>query len=84
MAIWLGLAGAVALTLTSLWFRIGTHLVTVVHEAGHALAVSLSNGRVVAIRIDADGSGATHSTGSGEAEVPVTLAGPTSRSRRRD
>ena len=56
---WIGVAAAVVLTFTPLWRSIGTHLVTVVHEGGHALVSGLSSGRVRSIRIDRDGTGRT-------------------------
>lgn len=72
---WIGLAVALALTATPLWRSIGTHVVTVVHEGGHALLAGLSSGRVHSIRIDRDGTGRTVSTPGLRNGVAKAMAG---------
>lgn len=72
---WIGLAVALALTATPLWRSIGTHVVTVVHEGGHALLSGLSSGRVHSIRIERDGTGSTVSTSGLRNGVSQAMAG---------
>lgn len=71
------LAAAIALgALLAVWRRSRTladPLVTVAHEAGHAVAAMLTRGKVHRIHIHADGSGATWS--SGGYSPLVSLAG---------
>lgn len=58
-------------------YRLVRHLVTVVHEAGHALVAVLSGRRLSGIRLHADTSGLTVSRGRprGPGMVATLLAG---------
>ncbi|HEY6744814.1 MAG TPA: M50 family metallopeptidase [Mycobacteriales bacterium] len=59
----IAVAVAVGVTATPLWRSIGTHVVTVVHEGGHALVVGRSSGsQVGSIRVNRDGTGSTKAT----------------------
>lgn len=59
MAGWVGMTGALVLTLTGLYPTVGTHLLTLAHEAGHALIAVLTDGRGIGVRIDRRGGGST-------------------------
>lgn len=67
-------AALVLLPLTWQWAR---HVVTLVHEAGHAGVAAVTGRRVSAIRLHADTSGITESIGrpSGPGMVATALAG---------
>jgi hypothetical protein len=69
----LGFLIAVLLTATPLFGVVGTHVVTVTHEGGHALVGSLTGGQVRSVRVQRDGGGETLSSGS--RRVPTALAG---------
>lgn len=58
-------------------YRLARHLVTVVHEAGHALVAVLSGRRLTGIRLHADTSGVTVSRGRarGPGMVATLVAG---------
>lgn len=67
---------AVGLTATPLWRSIGTYVVTVVHEGGHALVAGLSSGsRVRSIRVNRDGTGSTEATDRVGNGVAFLMAG---------
>ena len=62
---WIWLTGLVALALVAFrpaW-RIARHLVTIVHEGGHAIAAMLTGRRLRGIRLHSDSSGVTLSRG---------------------
>lgn len=73
------LLGVVALVLT--WspsgYRLVRHLVTLVHEAGHALVAALAGRRLTGIQLHSDTSGVTVSRGRprGAGMVATVLAG---------
>ncbi|GAA1151082.1 M50 family metallopeptidase [Ornithinicoccus hortensis] len=71
--------GVVALVVVGspVGYRLVRHLVTVVHEAGHALVAVLSGRRLTGIRLHADTSGVTVSRGRprGPGMVATLLAG---------
>lgn len=61
--IWLtGLAALAVVAIRPAW-RIARHLVTIVHEGGHAIAAVLTGRRLRGIRLHADSSGVTLSRG---------------------
>lgn len=62
LALLLGLA-ALALTWSPVGYRLVRHLVTLVHEAGHALVALLAGRRLRGIRLHSDTSGVTVSRG---------------------
>lgn len=71
--------GVVALVVTwsPVGYRLVRHLVTLVHEAGHALVAALVGRRLTGIRLHSDTSGVTVSRGrtSGPGMVATVLAG---------
>lgn len=73
------LLGVLALVVTwsPLGYRLVRHLVTLVHEAGHALVAALVGRRLTGIRLHADTSGVTVSRGRprGPGMVATVLAG---------
>jgi len=71
----IAVAVAVGLTATPLWRSIGTHVVTVVHEGGHALVSGLSSGTVRSIRVNHDGTGSTTATTGLRNGVAQAMAG---------
>ena len=71
----IAVAVAVGLTATPLWQSIGTHVVTVVHEGGHALVSGLSSGTVRSIRVNHDGTGSTTATNGLRNGVAQAMAG---------
>lgn len=68
---------ALLLTWTSPGYRLVRHLVTLVHEAGHALVAVLVGRRLLGVRLHADTSGLTITRGraGGAGAVAVLLAG---------
>ncbi|WP_344771613.1 M50 family metallopeptidase [Aeromicrobium panaciterrae] len=60
---WAAAALALALTVAPPAWRFTRHLVTLVHEAGHAIVAVLTGRRLNAIRLHTDTSGLTLSTG---------------------
>ena len=71
-----GLAALLAVLLDGVW-RWARHLVTIVHEGGHALTAVLTGRRLTGIRLHSDTSGLTVSVGrpSGPGMVATTAAG---------
>jgi hypothetical protein len=71
-----GLAALLAVLLDGLW-RWGRHVVTIVHEGGHAVTAVLTGRRLRSIRLHSDTSGVTVSVGrpSGPGMVATTAAG---------
>lgn len=73
------LLGALALVVT--WspagYRVVRHLLTLIHEAGHALAAALVGRRLTGVRLHSDTSGVTVSRGSprGFGMIVTVLAG---------
>lgn len=61
--VWIGAAIAAAIVLVPPVWRVVRHLVTLVHEAGHAAVALLTGRRVRAIRLHRDTSGITESIG---------------------
>lgn len=59
---WTALAAAVVVVFRPAW-RVARHLVAIVHEGGHAIAVVLSGRRLRGIRLHSDSSGVTLSHG---------------------
>ena len=59
---WTALAAAVVVVFRPAW-RVARHLVTIVHEGGHAIAAVLSGRRLRGIRLHSDSSGVTLSHG---------------------
>lgn len=76
VALVLGLL-ALALTWSPVGYRLVRHLVTLVHEAGHALVAALAGRRLTGIRLHSDTSGVTVSRGRphGPGMVATVLAG---------
>lgn len=72
-----GLLGAVALALVVLVWPLVRMLVTIVHEAGHALVATLTGRKLSGIRLHSDTSGLTVSRGptKGPGMVATLLAG---------
>ncbi|WP_408629928.1 M50 family metallopeptidase [Amycolatopsis aidingensis] len=70
-------AAALLLVLSGSPWRLARHVVTIVHEAGHALVAVLVGRRLRGIRLHSDTSGVTVSRGkpSGPGMVLTTLAG---------
>jgi hypothetical protein len=62
LAVAAALAAAAVVVLPGPW-RIGRHLLTIVHEGGHAIAALISGRRLSGIRLHADTSGLTVSRG---------------------
>jgi hypothetical protein len=56
-------AAAVVAVLYPLTWRLGRHVITIVHEGGHAIAATLSGRRLSGIRLHSDTSGLTVSRG---------------------
>ncbi len=75
--VWAAAALAALLVLTPPVWRLTRHLVTLVHEAGHALVAVLTGRRLNAIRLHTDTSGLTLSTGKprGPGMVATAAAG---------
>ena len=71
-----GLAALLAVLLDGIW-RWARHLVTIVHEGGHAVTAVLTGRRLTGIRLHSDTSGLTVSVGrpSGPGMVATTAAG---------
>jgi hypothetical protein len=71
-----GVAALLAVAVDALW-RWSRNLVTIVHEAGHALTAVLTGRRLTGIRLHSDTSGLTLSTGrpSGPGMVATAAAG---------
>lgn len=71
------LAAALAVVLVPALWRVARHAVTIVHEAGHGFAATLSGRRLAGIRLHSDTSGVTVSVGrpSGPGMVFTLLAG---------
>jgi hypothetical protein len=71
-----GVAALLAVAVDALW-RWARNLVTIVHEAGHALTAVLTGRRLTGIRLHSDTSGLTLSTGrpSGPGMVATAAAG---------
>jgi hypothetical protein len=71
-----GVAALFAVAVDALW-RWSRNLVTIVHEAGHALTAVLTGRRLTGIRLHSDTSGLTLSTGrpSGPGMVATAAAG---------
>jgi peptidase M50B-like protein len=79
---WIAIAGGLALTVGPLRRWLGEYLVTIAHEAGHAVMTVLCSGRVLGIRLHTYAAanrtgvaGLTHSRTSLRARIPVGLAG---------
>ncbi|WP_134774359.1 M50 family metallopeptidase [Ornithinimicrobium flavum] len=68
---------ALVVTWSPVGYRLVRHLVTLVHEAGHALVAALVGRRLTAIRLHSDTSGVTVSRGRprGPGMVATVLAG---------
>lgn len=68
---------ALLVTASPVGYRLVRHLVTLLHEAGHALVAALVGRSVRGVRLHADTSGATYSRGRarGPGAVAVLLAG---------
>lgn len=66
-----------ALTWAPIGYRLVRHLVTLIHEAGHALVATLVGRRLTGIRLHSDTSGVTLSSGRprGPGMVATVLAG---------
>jgi hypothetical protein len=60
--LWIALALAAAAVFTPLW-RVARHAVTIVHEAGHGFAATVTGRRLSGIRLHSDTSGVTVSVG---------------------
>jgi len=71
-----GLAALLAVTVDGAW-RWARHVVTIVHEGGHALTALLTGRRLTGIRLHSDTSGLTVSVGrpTGPGMVATTAAG---------
>ena len=71
-----GLVAALVVVAPAPW-RVARHVVTLVHEAGHALAALLTGRRLAGIRLHSDTSGLTTSVGrpSGPGMVLTAVAG---------
>ena len=71
-----GLTALLAVLLDGVW-RWARHLVTIVHEGGHAVTAVLTGRRLTGIRLHSDTSGLTVSVGrpSGPGMVATTAAG---------
>lgn len=68
-----GLLALSATSMPDLWRR-SRHLVTIVHEAAHAVTALLSGRRLRSVRLHADSSGLTTSSGSGRLGLVATTA----------
>jgi hypothetical protein len=70
------LVAALAVVLPGPW-RIGRHLLTIVHEGGHAVAALVAGRRLSGIRLHADTSGLTvsHGRSRGPGMVATAIAG---------
>ncbi|MDQ1581681.1 MAG: hypothetical protein QOD05_2456 [Microbacteriaceae bacterium] len=70
-------AAAVVAVLYPLTWRLGRHVITIVHEGGHAIAATLSGRRLSGIRLHSDTSGLTVSRGRprGPGMILTLLAG---------
>jgi len=77
--IWVGAAAAATAVLVPALWRLTRHVVTLVHEAGHAGVALLTGRRVTAIRLHRDTSGITESIGRphGPGMIATALAGYT-------
>lgn len=78
----IAILGGLALATGPLWRWLGGYLVTIAHEAGHAVVTVLCSGRVVGIRLHTRGgavrsgyAGITYARTSVRARIPVGLAG---------
>jgi hypothetical protein len=71
-----GAAALLAVAVDGLW-RVARNVVTIVHEAGHAITALLTGRRLTGIRLHSDTSGLTLSVGrpSGPGMVATTAAG---------
>jgi hypothetical protein len=76
LAVAAALAAAVVVVLPGPW-RIGRHLLTIVHEGGHGLAALVSGRRLSGIHLHADTSGLTvsHGRSRGPGMVATAFAG---------
>lgn len=76
-AAWLTVAAAAVLVLVPAFWRQSRHVITLVHEGGHAVAATLSGRRLGGIRLHSDTSGLTVSHGrpGGPGMVATLLAG---------
>lgn len=77
--VWIGAAAAALAVLVPTLWRLTRHVVTLVHEAGHAAVALLTGRRVTAIRLHRDTSGITESIGRphGPGMIATALAGYT-------
>lgn len=71
----LGLLIALLLTATPIFHAVGVHVVTPIHEGGHALFCSAGGGRVDGIRVDRNGTGLTRMSNVPGSGVLTSLAG---------
>ena len=76
---WLTVAAAAVLVLVPALWRVSRHVITIVHEGGHAVIATLSGRRLGGIRLHSDTSGLTVSSGRprGLGMVLTLLAGYT-------
>ena len=76
---WLTVAAAAVLVLVPALWRVNRHVITIVHEGGHAVVAMLSGRRLGGIRLHSDTSGLTVSSGRprGPGMVLTLLAGYT-------
>lgn len=76
-AAWLTIAAAALIVLVPATWRVGRHVITIVHEGGHAVAATLTGRRLGGIRLHSDTSGLTVSRGrpSGPGMILTILAG---------
>ena len=79
-AIWLSALLAAAVVLFPATWRLARHVVTIAHEGAHGVAAMLCGRRLGGIRLHADGSGLTVSSGraAGPGVGPCSVA-PSSR-----
>ncbi|MFI7587595.1 M50 family metallopeptidase [Spongisporangium articulatum] len=77
LILWATLAGAVVLTGQPTTWHVLRHVVTIVHEAGHALVAVMVGRRLTGIRLHSDTSGVTVSSGrpTGPGMVLTAAAG---------
>jgi hypothetical protein len=76
-AAWLTIAAAALIVLVPATWRVGRHVITIVHEGGHAVAATLTGRPLGGIRLHSDTSGLTVSRGrpSGPGMILTILAG---------